>query len=64
MEYLAMNAQGVRINHIEYGFVNDKIFIQFPHCDEEYVVDLLFDGEYAYFEFGGTTYNLDDFVKM
>lgn len=60
---LAVNANGLKITGIEYDIV-DKIFIQFPGSDEEYMVDLEYNGDEAFFVFGGQVYCLDDFVKM
>ena len=60
---LAVNVNGLKITGIEYGVV-DKIFIQFPDSNEEYMVDLQYDGDEAFFVFGGGIYSLDDFVKM
>ena len=60
---LAVNANGVKITGIEYGIV-DKVFIQFPGSNEEYMVDLEYNGDEAFFIFGGTVYSLDDFMKM
>ena len=60
---LAMNVNGVKITGIEYGLI-DKIFVQFPGSNEEYMVDLNYNGDEAFFIIGDELYSLDDFVKM
>lgn len=60
-----MNTQGVQITGIEYGFAEHHVYVKFPHCNEEYLVPLRYEADdKVYFDFGGTTYDLDDFAKM
>ena len=61
---LGINANGVKITGIEYGGLIDKVFVQFPGSNEEYMVDLNYNGDEAFFIIGDELYSLNDFVKV
>lgn len=60
---LAVNSQGVRIVGIEHGIV-DSVFIEFPGSNEQYMVELEHKEDTSVFTFGGTVYDLADFLLI